>query len=141
MALRLTEKQYSQLIQHGCFEESTHQNKKNKFRNTRCFFDNRWFDSAKERDRYIDLKLLERIGEITNLECQKRYQLIEAASIKGEKRKKPAIQYIADFTYIRTKDNSLIVEDVKSSATRRLPAYRQKKHMMKVIWGIDITET
>ena len=27
MALRLTEKQYSQLVKHGCFEDSTHQDK------------------------------------------------------------------------------------------------------------------
>ncbi|MCG4607161.1 hypothetical protein L0O74_12605, partial [Bifidobacterium longum] len=58
--------------------------------------------------------------------------------IAGEKRAKPALRYFADFTYL--KDGVQVVEDVKSVATRKLASYRSKKHMMKSVHDIDISE-
>lgn len=46
--------------------------------------------------------------------------------------------YCADFVYVR--HNRLIVEDVKSAFTARLPVYRLKKKMMLAIHGIEIQE-
>lgn len=58
--------------------------------------------------------------------------------ILGEKRIKPVLRYFADFTYI--KDGQLIIKDIKSVVTRKLTSFRNKKHLMKTVHGIDISE-
>lgn len=58
--------------------------------------------------------------------------------IRYPKRAKPALRYFADFTYI--KDGQFIVEDVKSAITRKLASFRNKKHLMKSVHDIDISE-
>ena len=45
---------------------------------------------------------------------------------------------MAFFTYIL--NGKLVVEDVKSEWTAKLPMYRLKKRWMKAEYGIDITE-
>ena len=84
----------------------------NKYKNRKVFMDGIKFDSAKEARRYRELKLLEDAGEITDLRRQVRYELIPAQRIGG-KLVERKVDYVADFTYIRTKDLKLIVEDVK----------------------------
>ena len=71
------------------------------------------FDSAKEAQRYRELKLLERAGEISNLELQPRFLLQESFKKNGKIYRK--IEYIADFKYIE-KDKT-IIEDVKGLQT------------------------
>ena len=96
------------------------------------------FDSQKEARRYSELKLLVRVGEIGELELQKSFVLAESVKFNNEPRAKPAIRYVADFTYME--NGVMIVEDVKSKATKSLPVYRLKKHLMKSIHGIEIQE-
>ena len=71
------------------------------------------FDSVKEYNRWNQLKLLEKAGEITELERQKTLLIQEAfvynASAAPQKINK--INYIADFVY--KKDGIQFVEDVK----------------------------
>jgi hypothetical protein len=77
-------------------------------------------------------------GEIQDLKCQVKFELAPKVKIEGEKRAKPALRYFADFTYLS--NGKLIVEDVKSAATRKLPSFRNKKHLMKTVHDIDIRE-
>ena len=96
------------------------------------------FDSQKEARRYTELKLLVRVGEISELELQKSFVLAESVKFNNEPRAKPAIRYVADFAYME--NGVMIVEDVKSKATKSLPVYRIKKHLMKSVHDIEIQE-
>ena len=96
------------------------------------------FDSQKEARRYTELKLLVRVGQISVLELQKSFVLAESVKFNNEPRAKPAIRYVADFAYME--NGVMIVEDVKSKATKSLPVYRMKKHLMKSIHDIEIHE-
>jgi succinylglutamate desuccinylase len=99
--------------------------KKAKYGNVKIVIDGLTFDSKKESRRYIELRALQTIGEITDLKTQVPFQL-------------SVCKYISDFTYL--KDGQLIVEDVKSKMTRTLPTYRLKKKMMLAELGITIKE-
>ena len=45
---------------------------------------------------------------------------------------------IADFVYVQ--NGQVVIEDVKSEATKKLPVYRLKIHLMKHIHGLDVNE-
>ena len=98
------------------------------------------FDSKKESKRYDDLSLMQRAGEISDLELQPKFELIKGVKFGSDARAKPAIRYFADFAYTDTLTGKRIVEDVKSPATKKNPAYRMKKHMMLAIHGVEIKE-
>ncbi len=87
-------------------------------------------DSKTEARRYEELKLLERAGEISNLQRQVPYALV----VNGIH----VCSYIADFRYMR--GEALIVEDVKSPRTRKIPAYRIKVKLMQACHNIQIVE-
>lgn len=89
------------------------------------------FDSRKEARRYGTLVLAERAGEIQDLELKPEYRL----EVDGQL----ICKYFPDFRYKRS--GLLIVEDVKSEATRLKPSYRLKKKLMKAIFNIEIKET
>ncbi len=112
--------------------------KRNKFNAVKIEKDGMKFDSKKEYKRYIELTALMQRGEIQDLKCQVKFELAPKVKIAGEKRAKPALRYFADFTYL--KHDKLIVEDVKSAVTRKLASYRNKKHLMKTVHDIDISE-
>ena len=101
---------------------------RNKYGAVKVIIDGIKFDSKAEGRRYKTLKLLERAGEITNLELQPRYDLIINEIKCGF--------YKADFRYLQ--DNELVVEDVKGVKT---PVYNLKKKLIKAIYGIEILET
>lgn len=109
-----------------------------KYQNRKVEYDGLKFDSAKECKRYILLKEWLDGGLIEGLKTQVAFVLAEAVKFEDEPRKKPAIRYVADFTYLL--DNVLVVEDVKSAMTRKLPTYRIKKHLMKSVHGLEIKE-
>jgi hypothetical protein len=85
------------------------------------------FASQKEAARYVVLKHLQSVGEISGLELQPKYWLLVG--------KVPVGAYVADFRYV--KDGAIIVEDVKGMRT---PVYRLKKKMVEAQYGIKITE-
>ena len=104
--------------------------KKSKYGNKKVVFDNIQFDSKRECNRYQTLKMLERAGEIQDLQLQVPFVLVE---------KQPgmrAMKYVADFVY--TKNGRRIVEDAKGKKTQ---TYIDKKKLMKSVHGIDILET
>ena len=112
--------------------------KRNKFNATKIEKDGMKFDSVKEYKRYIELTAQMQRGEISELQCQVKFELAPKVKIAGEKRAKPALRYFADFTYLC--NGKLIVEDVKSAVTRKLASFRNKKHLMKTVHDIDIKE-
>lgn len=85
----------------------------NKYRNQKTQMDMYVFDSAKEAQRYRELKLLEQAGEISNLELQPRFLLQDSFRKNGRTYRK--IEYVADFKYIE--NGKTIVEDVKGLQT------------------------
>ena len=112
--------------------------KPSKYNNRKVELDGFAFDSQKEARRYTELKLLVRVGEISELELQKSFVLAESVKFNNEPRAKPDIRYVADFAYME--NGVMIVEDVKSKATKSLPVYRMKKHLMMSVHGIEIQE-
>ncbi|RKG37851.1 MULTISPECIES: DUF1064 domain-containing protein [Acinetobacter] len=109
-----------------------------KYKAQRIEKDGMKFDSVKEYKRYIELTARMQRGEISELQCQVKFELAPKVKIAGEKRAKPALRYFADFTYIE--NGVQVVEDVKSAVTRKLASYRNKKHLMKTVHDIDIRE-
>jgi|GEM_PF-862850 len=86
------------------------------------------FDSKGEMLRWLDLKLLERAGDISKLRHHVLYPLI----VNGIK----ITDYEADFVY---EEGGLeVVEDFKGVRT---DVYRLKERLMKAVWGIDIRIT
>ena len=85
----------------------------NKYKNKKTQVDMYVFDSAREAKRYKELKLLERAGEISNLELQPHFLLQDSFKKNGRTYRK--IEYVADFKYIEK--GKIILEDVKGIQT------------------------
>lgn len=94
------------------------------------------FASKKEARRYSELTLLERAGEIVNLEIQPRYALHAMSPLS---QRKCVGEYVADFAYSDVRTHTRVVEDVKSEATRTA-VYRLKKRIVEIQYGITIRE-
>jgi hypothetical protein len=106
-----------------------------KYHNKKTEIDGIVFDSAAESRRWAGLKLAEKCGDIVELQRQVVYKLVVNEQL--------ICKYIADFVYHANwegSDRQLIVEDVKSEATRKLPVYRLKKKLMAACYGIEIVE-
>ena len=131
----------------------------NKLGNRSITIDGITFQSVREGNRYCELKLLQRAGKISNLELQKRYELIPAhyeevetgefykvGSKKGQPKTKKvckelAVDYVADFVY--EENGKTIVEDSKgfrdpSSATYKVFVIKRKLMLWK--YGIFVKE-
>lgn len=131
----------------------------NKLGNRSITIDGISFQSVREGNRYCELKLLQRAGKISNLELQKRYELIPAhyeevetgeyykvGSKKGQPKtkrvcKELAVDYVADFVY--EENGKTIVEDSKgfrdpSSATYKVFVIKRKLMLWK--YGIFVKE-
>ena len=105
-----------------------------KYRNVKCEHQGQQYDSKRERDRHIDLLLLERAGQITDLRRQVAYEL--APRVKLGSRWKPALRYIADFVFVE--NGTQITEDSKGAITRE---FRIKQHLLATVHGIQIRLT
>lgn len=100
-----------------------------KFGNNRTLRDGFWFDSEGEANRWGDLTLLCKSGQIRDLRRQVEYPLL----LPGQD--KAACSYVADFVYV--KNDKEIVEDFKSDGTIT-DMFKLKMRLMKQIYGIDI---
>src|SRR3990172_4155666 len=106
---------------------------KSKMKNVRTEVDGFVFQSGLEANRYAELKILEKAGEISDLQLQVPFSL----SVNGVH----ICKYVADFVY-RTGDGGRgmgeqVVEDAKG---RRTAVYSLKKNLMLAILGIEIIE-
>ena len=93
------------------------------------------FDSRRESARYLELKALERAGEISELELQVPYVLLEGTPGPDGRKLRP-MKYIADFRY-KDSDGNIRVEDSKGFITKE---YKIKKRLMWQLLGINILE-
>lgn len=109
--------------------------KKSKYHNTKVEYNGIKFDSIKEMKTYQLLEYRQKIGEIKELKLQVPYELIPKYKMNDKTIRKT--QYIADFTYVSTKDNKLHVVDTKGFKT---DVYRLKKKMFEYKYGIEIEE-
>lgn len=110
--------------------------KKSKYRNEKIIIDGIKFDSNREGQRYLDLKLLERAGMIKDLRLQHKFVLQEGYVGPVGKKIRP-ITYIADFVYYDIKKGCIVVEDAKGMLT---DVYKLKKKMFEFRYGIPIHE-
>ena len=93
------------------------------------------FDSRKEANRWIELSLLERVGKVTNLQHQVKFELIPSQRIDGKVVER-AVNYIADFVY--EENGKTVVEDTKGFKT---PEYIIKRKLMLWVHQIQVKET
>ncbi len=94
----------------------------NKYRNKPTEVDGVTFASKREAKYYTDLKLLERAGEIRQLELQPRFKCV----IDGKK----ICTYVADFAF-REKDGRYRVLDVKGVET---PVFKIKRKLVEALF-------
>jgi hypothetical protein len=101
-----------------------------KWRHKPVVVDGVHLDSQAEGNRYAELLILQRAGEVTDLRVHPRYSMIVNGRYVGD--------YIADFEY-RDGAGQRVVEDVKSPVSRT-PVYRLKRKLVDAIFGINIVE-
>ena len=115
--------------------------KKSKYGNKKVIYQGIKFDSKKEKERYIILRELEQLGQISDLELQKKFELQPSYKLNGKKIRE--ISYVSDFTYYKlyTRNDipikEFIVEDVKGCRTN---IYKLKKKMFAYRYQTEITE-
>lgn len=127
-----------------------YQKSKSKYGNKKIEYFGEVFDSKKELNRYLELKLLERGGAISDLKRQVAFELIpnqyktvekvlKNGKIKQEQKLvERKCEYIADFVYKNDKGET-VVEDTKSEATKT-KEYVIKRKLMLYKYGIEIQE-
>ena len=114
-----------------------------KYGNRKVTVDGLTFDSVKEANRWCELKLMQRAGEIKDLERQVKFVLIPAQYTPFVNKKRKLLErecvYIADFMYWEKDDNgwTKVVEDTKGFKT---PEYIMKRKLMLKEYGIRIRE-
>lgn len=111
------------------FQEVEKPKKKSKYKNTKTEVDGIVFDSLKEANRYKELRLLLKVGEIGLLKRQVEYELNPRGSY--------SLKYISDFEYTIATTGEQVVEDVKGFRTKE---YLKKRRLMKKVHGIEIVE-
>lgn len=105
------------------------QAKPSKYRNQAVVVDGMRFASKSEAQRWCELDLLQKAGEITDL----KRQVIFTCEVNGE----VVTKYVADFVY--RKNGRRIVEDRKGAKETAL--FRIKAKLMHACHGIDIEIT
>lgn len=120
-----------------------------KYNATKVTIDGHTFDSKKESNRYLELKLLERSKVISDLRMQVEFELLPNQYVTEKrygKNGKPLkdkevllerkVVYRADFVYT-DKDGKTVVEDTKGFRTTE---YVLKRKMFLYKYGFPITE-
>ncbi|MEW9586264.1 DUF1064 domain-containing protein [Paraburkholderia sp. DGU8] len=111
--------------------------KPSKYRNTKCEHEGIKFDSQRERSHWFLLIQQQAAGLIGDLRLQVPFVLTERKQ-RDDGTWERKSTYVADFTYLR--DGKLVVEDVKSEATRKNRTYIQKRKQMLDKHGITVKE-
>lgn len=110
-----------------------------KYRNEKVQYDGYKFDSLRECERYKELCLMEKAGEIEGLEVQPKFPLRSGnTEVKIRSERYPGgrrVSYYGDFSY-RTKDGQRVIEDVKGQDT---PVSRLKRAFVEAQYGVQVT--
>ncbi|MGO3842528.1 MAG: DUF1064 domain-containing protein [Alcaligenes pakistanensis] len=109
---------------------------KRKYGNRKTVIDGIQFDSKLEAARYQQLKLLERAGQITDLELQPRFELIPKQR-RDDGKPEQACEYVADFRYTDMATGQTVIEDSKGMRTRD---YIIKRKLLLQVHGISVRE-
>lgn len=125
--MRVSKEIYSKLLNNSI------DYKQSKYKNKKVVYNGIKFDSQKERNYYIKLKLLEEKGKIKDLKLQVKFEL--QPKFQFGNKKIQSISYIADFTYL-DEENKLHIVDTKGVRT---DVYKIKKKMMQYR-GLEIEE-
>lgn len=126
---RWTEEQYQEFVKKkkGLLVEPQSQ-RKSKYNNQKTMVDGIEFDSKKEADYYIHLKLLKKAGEIKDIGLQQRFVLQPGFEKNGAKYQ--PITYIADFV-ITNNDGTTEVVDIKGVETQ---VFKIKKKLFEYMY-------
>lgn len=121
-------------------------NKEPKYKNQKVVAFDKEFPSILEANRYGELLMLQKAGEITDLKTQVPFVLIpekrepaivgRRGGIKKGKLIERGIIYVADFVY-KDKYGNKVVEDTKGVKTKD---YKLKRKLMLHVHGIRIKE-
>lgn len=118
-----------------------------KYGNRKITLDGIIFDSKREAQRYAELKLLLRAGQISDLQLQVRFELLPAqyetsdavytkGARKGQSKRGRCIEksvvYLADFVY--TENGRRIAEDAKGLRTKD---YIIKRKLFRLRYGTE----
>ena len=106
-----------------------------KYGNRKTIIGNKIFDSAHEAQRYRELLLLQKAGEIEDLRTQVKYELIPKQYGEDGKLIEKSVNYYADFVYME--NGKTVVEDAKGCRTKE---YIIKRKLMLHVHGIRIRE-
>jgi hypothetical protein len=90
------------------------------------------FASQNEGKRYMDLRMLERVGVISGLELQPRFPII----VDGAPIKYPSgriLTYVADFAYFRGQER--VIEDAKGMQT---DVFKIKRALVEAIYKVKV---
>jgi hypothetical protein len=101
--------------------------KPSKYRNKKIVVDGEAFDSKREYAVYCELKLLQRAGEVVEIERQPSFELQPA--FRHGMANHRAIVYRADFR-VTYRDGRQEVIDVKSTITAKNREYRMKVKLL-----------
>lgn len=107
-----------------------------KYHNRKVEVDGIKFDSKLEAKRYLELKTLERAGEIKELVLQPSFELIPSFKKNNKTYRKTA--YKADFSYFSISEGKYIIEDTKGFKT---DVYKLKKKLFEYMYkDLEIKE-
>lgn len=96
------------------------------------------FASIAEHDRYLELRVMERAGMISDLECHPSYEILpKQETPEGKPNFRPVV-YTPDFRYKR--DGKTIVEEIKSEYTRKEKDYVIRRKLIFYMLGIYVEE-
>lgn len=101
----------------------------NKYNAKRVKIDNIWFASMHEASRYQELMLLQRAGQIQDLELQVPFAIV----VNGKK----ICKYLADFRYFDVASGKVVTEDAKGYANQ---LYKLKKKLVEAMYDVQIVE-
>lgn len=110
-----------------------------KYFSKKCKYQGMTFDSRQEMERYIELRCMEIRGEVGQIHRQVRFMIIKPTYGWRQVRLKTKVKevlyvrekaayYTADFVY--REGSRIIIEDVKSAYTAKLPDYVLRRKIM-----------
>ena len=108
-----------------------------KYHSRKTVIDGITFMSKKEANRFQELLLLEKAGEIEDLRRQVKYVLVPSQKDDRGKLIEREVSYMADFVYFDCRASEYVVEDTKGFKTKD---YIIKRKLMLFVHGIRIKE-
>lgn len=131
--MSFSEAEYQQLLRNKQGRIATP--KASKYKAVKTTVDGITFDSKKEAQRYHELRLMEKAGQIHGLVVHPKLPLEVAAP--DERRRIVIGFYEGDFQYFDS-HGADVIEDVKGMAT--LPLAKWKQRHLKAQYGITVRE-